>query len=59
MNPLAVKYVNRLSDLLFILSRGANAGDEPLWDPKGERIRVYRATRGRAGARGAAAATRA
>jgi cob(I)alamin adenosyltransferase len=28
-----VRYVNRLSDLLFILSRGANDGDEPLWEP--------------------------
>ena len=34
--PLPAKYLNRLSDLLFILSRGANlaaAGDEPLWEP--------------------------
>ena len=28
-----VRYLNRLSDLFFILSRGANGGDEPLWDP--------------------------
>ena len=28
-----VRYLNRLSDLLFILSRGANAADEPLWEP--------------------------
>jgi cob(I)alamin adenosyltransferase len=28
-----VRYLNRLSDLLFILSRGANGDDEPLWDP--------------------------
>ena len=28
-----VRYLNRLSDLLFILSRGANAGEEPLWEP--------------------------
>jgi cob(I)alamin adenosyltransferase len=28
-----VRYLNRLSDLLFILSRGANGGDEPLWEP--------------------------
>jgi cob(I)alamin adenosyltransferase len=28
-----VRYLNRLSDLLFILSRGANDGDEPLWQP--------------------------
>ena len=27
------RYLNRLSDLLFILSRGANDGDEPLWQP--------------------------
>jgi cob(I)alamin adenosyltransferase len=33
-NPEIVRYLNRLSDLLFILSRGANAdGDEPLWEP--------------------------
>jgi len=30
-----VRYLNRLSDLLFILSRAANAGDEPLWEPGG------------------------
>jgi len=28
-----VRYLNRLSDLLFILSRSANAGNEPLWQP--------------------------
>ena len=28
-----VRYLNRLSDLLFILARGANGGDEPLWEP--------------------------
>ncbi len=45
VNPEVVRYLNRLSDLLFILSRGANIqpgedGDserdgstEPLWDP--------------------------
>jgi cob(I)alamin adenosyltransferase len=33
-NPEVVRYLNRLSDLLFILSRGANrGGDEPLWQP--------------------------
>ena len=42
INPLAVKYLNRLSDLLFILARVANteshggAGDV-LWVPGGER----------------------
>ncbi|HEV2774150.1 MAG TPA: cob(I)yrinic acid a,c-diamide adenosyltransferase [Solirubrobacteraceae bacterium] len=34
-NPEVVRYLNRLSDLLFILSRGANDGDEPLWEPGG------------------------
>jgi cob(I)alamin adenosyltransferase len=36
VNPEVVRYLNRLSDLLFILSRAANEqGDarEPLWDP--------------------------
>jgi cob(I)alamin adenosyltransferase len=38
LNPLAAVYLNRLSDLLFILARAANAGgDEPLWVPGGER----------------------
>jgi cob(I)alamin adenosyltransferase len=32
-NPEIVRYLNRLSDLLFILSRGANVGSEPLWEP--------------------------
>ena len=35
VNPLAIAYLNRLSDLLFILARAANAGDEPLWRPGG------------------------
>jgi cob(I)alamin adenosyltransferase len=36
VNPLALVYLNRLSDLLFILARAANAAagrDEPLWKP--------------------------
>ena len=33
VNSEVVRYLNRLSDLLFILSRGANDGDEPLWQP--------------------------
>jgi cob(I)alamin adenosyltransferase len=37
VNPLAPVYLNRLSDLLFILARAANGGDEPLWRPGGER----------------------
>jgi cob(I)alamin adenosyltransferase len=32
-NPEVRRYLNRLSDLLFILARDANAGDEPLWEP--------------------------
>ena len=34
-NPEVGRYLNRLSDLLFILARGANAaaGSEPLWEP--------------------------
>lgn len=35
-NPEVVRYLNRLSDLLFILARAANeprAGSEPLWNP--------------------------
>jgi cob(I)alamin adenosyltransferase len=36
VNPLAVVYLNRLSDLLFILARAANSGgSEPLWRPGG------------------------
>jgi cob(I)alamin adenosyltransferase len=36
INPRVVVYLNRLSDLLFILARSANAAsgrDEPLWKP--------------------------
>ena len=36
LNPLVLVYLNRLSDLLFILARLANAHagvDEPLWKP--------------------------
>jgi cob(I)alamin adenosyltransferase len=36
LNPLVLVYLNRLSDLLFILARTANAAaerDEPLWKP--------------------------
>jgi cob(I)alamin adenosyltransferase len=32
-NPEVLRYLNRLSDLLFILSRGANGDEEPLWEP--------------------------
>jgi cob(I)alamin adenosyltransferase len=39
LNPLVLVYLNRLSDLLFILARAANATagqDEPLWKPGGQ-----------------------
>jgi cob(I)alamin adenosyltransferase len=32
-NPEIVRYLNRLSDLLFILARACNAGEERLWQP--------------------------
>jgi cob(I)alamin adenosyltransferase len=34
-NPLAVTYLNRLSDLLFILARAANPGGDVKWVPGG------------------------
>ncbi len=37
LNPEVLRYLNRISDLLFILSRGANGGDEPLWQPGASR----------------------
>jgi cob(I)alamin adenosyltransferase len=40
LDPLALVYLNRLSDLLFILARAANAAagrEEPLWRPGGSR----------------------
>ena len=39
VNPLTAKYLNRLSDLLFILARAANleAGGDVLWQPGGGR----------------------
>jgi cob(I)alamin adenosyltransferase len=40
VNPAALAYLNRLSDLLFILARAANADEgvpEPLWRPGASR----------------------
>ena len=38
MNPLTAQYLNRLSDLLFILARKVNEhGGDLLWKPGGER----------------------
>jgi cob(I)alamin adenosyltransferase len=36
-NPLTATYLNRLSDLLFILARAANPAGDVLWVPGGER----------------------
>ena len=36
-NPLAATYLNRLSDLLFILSRVANPAGDVMWVPGGDR----------------------
>jgi cob(I)alamin adenosyltransferase len=38
MNPIAIRYLNRLSDLVFILARHANRDNgDVLWVPGGER----------------------
>ena len=37
LNPLVLAYLNRLSDLLFILARAANPGTEILWKPGSSR----------------------
>ncbi|HVD66032.1 MAG TPA: cob(I)yrinic acid a,c-diamide adenosyltransferase [Gaiellaceae bacterium] len=36
-SPVALAYLNRLSDLLFILARAAVSGEEPLWKPGASR----------------------
>ena len=33
VNPEVVRYLNRLSDLLFILARAVGEEHEALWDP--------------------------
>ncbi len=37
VSPLPARYLNRLSDLLFILGRVANPDGDVLWQPGGER----------------------
>ncbi len=37
INPLVIAYLNRLSDLLFILARASNPGTEVLWKPGSSR----------------------
>lgn len=37
VNRAALAYINRLSDLLFVLARAANAGRDPLWQPGANR----------------------
>ena len=48
-NPLAATYLNRLSDLLFILARVANVprGGDVLWQPGGGRVEKPQRTRRR------------
>ncbi|WP_333619546.1 cob(I)yrinic acid a,c-diamide adenosyltransferase [Dietzia sp.] len=43
-SALPAKYLNRLSDLLFVLCRTANGGDDVLWRPGGERAERGAAT---------------
>ena len=37
VNPVALAYLNRLSDYLFVLARAANRGRDPLWRPGASR----------------------
>jgi cob(I)alamin adenosyltransferase len=37
VSPLSARYLNRLSDLLFVLARVANGGEDVLWAPGGGR----------------------
>jgi len=59
VNVLTAKYLNRLSDLLFILARIANLpiGGDVLWQPGGGRVQAPDRTRLRAGAVEPAAGT--
>ncbi|WP_338661580.1 cob(I)yrinic acid a,c-diamide adenosyltransferase [Pararoseomonas sp. SCSIO 73927] len=37
VNPAAIRYLNRLSDHLFVLARALNMGQDVLWEPGGNR----------------------
>lgn len=37
INVLTAKYLNRLSDLLFVLARAANSGNDVKWEPSNKR----------------------
>ena len=37
VNGEVLRYLNRLSDLLFVYARAANDGDDVLWKPGGDR----------------------
>ena len=49
VNPQVVIYLNRLSDLLFVMARAANRGgrDDVLWVPGGERASAAKSTKPR------------
>jgi cob(I)alamin adenosyltransferase len=54
LNPEVVRYLNRLSDLLFILARVANVerGGDVLWQPGGGRVEQPQRRRRPTGSRG-------
>ena len=37
VNPAAIRYLNRLSDHLFVLARSLNMGQDVVWEPGGNR----------------------
>ena len=55
VNPEVVRYLNRLSDLLFILARAVNEEHESLWEPGGGETGAGGADAGGGGASGATA----